>query len=158
MNRVMAKKVFKSNSIKDVAYEVVGEKWMDRNTYLVVFQDMTDVGVGTFHLEAEYHKDEDKIFFVRCYEEEVIDASDFISPCFKKQIEEYILKQVGVIGENYTIMNTSVEVKLKLAIPLDMTVNEYEEYLNSLWVEVNRLVPTDKEELINKVKVLEIKV
>jgi hypothetical protein len=154
----MAKKVFKDKIIKDVAYAVAEERWLDRNTYLVVFQDMTDVDADTFHLEAEYHKDEDNIVFTRCYEDEVIDANDFVSPCFKKQIEEYILKQVGVIGENYTIMNTSVEVKLKLAIPLDMAVNEYEEYLNSLWVEVNRLVPTDKEELINKVKVLEIKV
>lgn len=154
----MAKKVFNSKTIKYVGYAVAEERWLDRNTYLVVFQDMTDVGVGIFHLEAEYHKDEDNIVFTRCYEDEVIDASDFVSPCFKKQIEEYILKQVGVIGENYTIVNASVEVKLKLAIPLDMAVNEYEEYLNSLCVEVNRIVPTDKEELNKKVKVLEIKV
>jgi hypothetical protein len=47
-------------------------------------------------------------------------------------------------------------VKLRLAVPLDMKMSEYEEYLDSLFIEINRLVPTDKEELINKVKVLRI--
>lgn len=154
----MAKKVFKSNSIKDVVYEVANEYWLNNKTYVILFQDMVDGDGDTFHLEAEYHKDEERVTYTRVYEHELVDGTAFVSPCFKKQIEEYILKQVGVIGENYTIVNTSVEVKLKLAIPLDMMVNEYAEYLSSLCVEVNRLVPTDKEELNNKVKVLEIKV
>ena len=154
----MVMKVFKSKTIKDIVYKVANEYWLDGNTYVILFQEMVDDDGDTFYLETEYHKDEERVTYTRVYKNELVDGAAFVSPCFKKQIEEYILKQVGVIGENYTIVNASVEVKLKLAIPLDMTVNEYEEYLNSLCVEVNRIVPTDKEELDNKVKVLEIKV
>lgn len=149
------KKVFKSNFFLDLFYEVMDEYWLDEDTYVIIFQDMTDSDGDTYHLEVEYHKDEEEITYTRVYEfENVHDMPP--SHVFKKQIDEYILQQVGVIGENDTLIDTTIEVKLRLAVPLDMKVSEYEEYLDSLFIEINRLVPTDKEELINKVKVLRI--
>ena len=149
------KKVFKSKFFLDLFYEVMDEYWLDEDTYVIIFQDMTDSDGDTYHLEVEYHKDEEEITYTRVYEFE--NVHDMLpSHVFKKQIDEYILQQVGVIGENDTIIDTTIEVKLRLAVPLDMKVSEYEEYLDSLFIEINRLVPTDKEELINKVKVLRI--
>jgi hypothetical protein len=107
-------------------------------------------------LEAEYHKDEDNIVFTRCYEDEVIDANDFVSPCFKKQIEEYILQKAEVISEDEFIITKEISVELKLAVPKGMTIGEFQEWLKESSIEVNRLVATDKQKLINKVKVLEI--
>lgn len=149
------KKVFKSNFFLDLFYEVMDEYWLDEDTYVIIFQDMTDSDGDTYHLEVEYHKDEEEITYTRVYEFE--NVHDMLpSHVFKKQIDEYILQQVGVIGKNDTLIDTTIEVKLRLAVPLDMKVCEYEEYLDSLFIEINRLVPTDKEELINKVKVLRI--
>ena len=149
------KKVFKSNFFLDLFYEVMDEYWLDEDTYVIIFQDMTDLDGDTYHLEVEYHKDEEEITYTRVYEFE--NVHDMLpSHVFKKQIDEYILQQVGVIGKNDTLIDTTIEVKLRLAVPLDMKVCEYEEYLDSLFIEINRLVPTDKEELINKVKVLRI--
>lgn len=149
------KKVFKSKFFLDLFYEVMDEYWLDEDTYVIIFQDMTDSDGDTYHLEVEYHKDEEEITYTRVYEFE--NVHDMLpSHVFKKQIDEYILQQVGVIGENDTLIDTTIEVKLRLAVPLDMKVCEYEEYLDSLFIEINRLVPTDKEELINKVKVLRI--
>ncbi len=149
------KKVFKSKFFLDLFYEVMDEYWLDEDTYVIIFQDMTDSDGDTYHLEVEYHKDEEEITYTRVYEFE--NVHDMLpTHVFKKQIDEYILQQVGVIGENDTLIDTTIEVKLRLAVPLDMKVCEYEEYLDSLFIEINRLVPTDKEELINKVKVLRI--
>jgi hypothetical protein len=149
------KKVFKSKFFLDLFYEVMDEYWLDEDTYVIIFQDMTDSDGDTYHLEVEYHKDEEEITYTRVYEFE--NVHDMLpSHVFKKQIDEYILQQVGVIGKNDTLIDTTIEVKLRLAVPLDMKVCEYEEYLDSLFIEINRLVPTDKEELINKVKVLRI--
>ena len=152
----MSKKNFTSKSIPEVVYEVVDEKWIDKNTYVIVFNEMRDGDGDVFHLEVEYHTDENKITYTRVYDYDTINGAKYISKCFKAQIDEYILQQVGVIGENDTLIDTTIEVKLRLAVPLDMKVSEYEEYLDSLFIEINRLVPTDKEELINKVKVLRI--
>lgn len=149
------KKVFKSKFFLDLFYEVMDEYWLDEDTYVIIFQDMTDSDGDTYHLEVEYHKDEEEITYTRVYEFE--NVHDMLpSHVFKKQIDEYILQQVGVIGENDTLIDTTIEVKLRLAVPLDMKVSEYEEYLDSLFIEINRLVLTDKEELIDKVKVLRI--
>jgi hypothetical protein len=149
------KKVFKSKFFLDLFYEVMDEYWLDEDTYVIIFQDMTDSNGDTYHLEVEYHKDEEEITYTRVYEFE--NVHDMLpTHVFKKQIDEYILQQVGVIGKNDTLIDTTIEVKLRLAVPLDMKVCEYEEYLDSLFIEINRLVPTDKEELINKVKVLRI--
>ena len=151
----MSKK-FTSNSIKEIFYEIVGEEWIDDDTYVVIFQDMTDVDGDTYHLELEYHKDEDRITYTRVYDYE--NVHDMLpSPCFQKQIEEYILQQVGVIKDNEFISTRDISVELKLAVPKDMTLGEFQEWLKECTIEVNRLVPTDKEKLMSKIRILEIK-
>jgi hypothetical protein len=51
------KKVFKSKFFLDLFYEVMDEYWLDEDTYVIIFQDMTDSDDDTYHLEVEYHKD-----------------------------------------------------------------------------------------------------
>ena len=153
----MAKKViFTSKSIAEIFYEIVGEKWLDKNTYLIVFQTMTDKDGDDFHIEVEFHKDDGNIYYSRCYEEEVVDGAAFVSPCFKKQIEEYILQKAGVISEDEMLVTKEISVELTLAVPKSMTMGEFQEWLKESFIEVNRLTPTDKEKFFNKVKVLQI--
>lgn len=96
----MAKKViFTSKTIAEIFYEVIGEYWLDDDTYVIIFQDMVDVDGDTYHLEVEYHKDEERITYTRVYDHENVEASQFVSPCFKKQIEEYTSQQVGVLNK-----------------------------------------------------------
>lgn len=124
----MAKKVFTSKKIPELVYEVVDEKWLDAHTYVIIFQDITDEDGDTYHLEVEYHTDEERITYTRVYEHE--NVNDMLpSHVFKKQIDEYILQQVGVIGENDTIVNTTIEVKLNVILPLETRVNDYEAFL-----------------------------
>jgi hypothetical protein len=128
-------KKFTSNFIKEIFYEIVGEGWLDEDTYVIVFQEMTDSDGDTYHLEVEYHKDEEEITYTRVYEFE--NVHDMLpSHVFKKQIDEYLLKKVGVINENDTITETTIEVKLKLAVPLNMSVGEYESWLDCLSINV----------------------
>jgi hypothetical protein len=143
-------KKFTSNSIKEIVYEVVGEGWMDKDTYLVVFQTMTDIDGDDFHMEAEYHKGENEIFYTRCYDEEVIDGTMYVSPCFKKQIEEYILKQVGRLREGSFISKQKVEIELTLDVPLDMIVGEFKKWLKDE-LKVSVMTPID-----SKVEILKI--
>jgi hypothetical protein len=148
---------FTSNSTKEIFYKVVEEKWMDKNTYLIVFQTMTDMDGDEFHLEAEYHKDEDKICYILCYEDEVMDGTLYVSPQFKNMIEEYILQEVGVISNDEFISTRNISVELKLAVPKDMTLGEFQEWLKECTIEVKRIVPTAKEKLMSKIRILEIK-
>jgi hypothetical protein len=148
---------FTSNSTKEIFYKVVEEKWMDKNTYLIVFQTMTDMDGDEFHLEVEYHKDEDKICYILCYEDEVMDGTLYVSPQFKNMIEEYILQEVGVISNDEFISTRNISVELKLAVPKDMTLGEFQEWLKECTIEVNRIVPTAKEKLMSKIRILEIK-
>ena len=135
----MDRKVFTSKTIKDIFYEVVGEGWMDKDTYLIVFQPMTDADGDDFHMEVEYHKDTDEIVYARCYEDEVMVGTDYVSNCFKLQIEEYLLKKVGVIDEEETIITSTIEFKLKVAVPLDMTISEYNELLKNITINASEL-------------------
>lgn len=147
----MAKK-FVNKNIPEVAYEVVGEGWLDKNTYVIVFAEMTDVDGDTYHLEVEYHKDEKRITYTRVYDYENVEASMFVSPCFKKQIEEYVLQQVGVLREGSFLNTQNVSLKLELDIPKDTTIGELREFLNSLKFEaVHTMTPRDE-----KIKVLSI--
>ena len=130
----MSKK-FTSNSIKEIFYEIVGEEWIDEDTYVIIFQDMTDSDGDTYHLEVEYHKDENRVTYTRVYDYENVHGM-LPSPCFQKQIEEYLLKKVGVINENDTITEATIEVKLKLAVPLNMSIGEYESWLDCLSIDV----------------------
>lgn len=147
----MAKK-FVNKNIPEVAYEVVGEGWLDKNTYVIVFAEMTDVDGDTYHLEVEYHKDEKRITYTRVYDYENVEASMFVSPCFKKQMEEYVLQQVGVLREGSFLNTQNVSLKLELDIPKDTTIGELREFLNSLKFEaVHTMTPRDE-----KIKVLSI--
>ena len=147
----MAKK-FVNKNIPEVVYEVVGEGWIDDETYVIVFNEMTDVDGDTYHLEVEYHKDEKRITYTRVYDHENIEASKFVSPCFKKQIEEYVLQQVGVLREGSFLNTQNVSLELELDIPKDTTIGELREFLNSLKFEaVHTMTPKDE-----KIKVLSI--
>lgn len=132
----MAKKVFKSKFFLDTFYKVVDEKWLDNKTYVLVFQDMEDGDDDIYHLEVEYHKDENKITYTRVYEHETIDAAYMVTCGFKKQFEEYILQQVGVIDKNDIILEDTISVTIKVAVPLDMRINEHKEWLDNLSVQV----------------------
>ena len=148
----MSKK-FTSTKIPEITYEVVGEDWLDDNTYVVVFKEMTDVDGDTYHLEVEYHKDEKRITYTRVYDYENVEASKFVSPCFKKQIEEYLLQQVGVLREGSFLNTQNVSLELELDIPKDTTIGELREFLNSLKFEaVHTMTPKDE-----KIKLLAIK-
>ena len=81
----MSKK-FTSKKALEVVYEILGEEWLDDDTYVVVFNDMIDVDGDTYHLEVEYHKDEKRITYTRVYDYENVEASNLVSPCFKNQI------------------------------------------------------------------------
>ena len=147
----MAKK-FVNKNIPEVSYEIVGEGWLDKDTYVIVFAEMTDVDGDVYHLEVEYHKDEKRITYTRVYDYENVEASMFVSPCFKKQIEEYVLQQVGVLREGSFLNTQNVSLKLELDIPKDTTIGELREFLNSLKFEaVHTMTPRDE-----KIKVLSI--
>lgn len=151
----MKKKVFKSNFFLDLYYVVMDEYWFDAHTYLIIFQDMVDIDGDTYHLEVEYHADEGRITYTRVYENEIVHGM-FPTNVFKQQIDEYILQQAGVIGNDYLLRTQTINVELKLAAPKEMTVGEFQEWLKHITIEINRIVPTDKEELLKKVKVIEV--
>lgn len=146
----MVKKKFINKNIPEVSYEIVGEGWLDKNTYVIVFAEMTDVDGDVYHLEVEYHKDEEKVTYTRVYDYENVEASQFVSPCFKKQIEEYALRQVGKLREDSMLTKQKVEVELTLDVPLDMTVGEFENWLKNE-LKVNVITPLD-----SKVEILKI--
>ena len=47
----MSKK-FTSTKIPEIVYEVVGEYWIDKDTYVIIFKEMKDVDGDTYHLEV----------------------------------------------------------------------------------------------------------
>lgn len=130
-------KKFTSKFFLDTFYEVLDEYWLDDETYVIVFQDMVDVDGDTYHLEVEYHVDEERITYTRVYEFENVEASKFVSPCFKKQIDEYILQQVGVLDKDSFLNTQSIEVELTLGVPKDMTVGEFQEWVKNLTFEAD---------------------
>lgn len=129
-------KKFTSKKAPEVVYEVVDEKWLDKDTYVVAFNEMKSIIGDTYHLEVEYHKDEKRITYTRVYDYENVEAFEFVSPCFRKQIEEYVLQQVGVLREGSFVTEQEVVAWLKLDVPQDTSVGELREFLNSLKFEV----------------------
>lgn len=111
----MAKKKFTSKFFKNLFYKMMDEYWLDDDTYVIIFQDMVDADGDTFHLEVEYHKDENRITYTRVYEYENVEAT--IMHIFKKQIDEYILKQVGKSRKDGLLMKQRVFVDLELDVP-----------------------------------------
>ena len=145
-------KKFTSTKIPEVVYEVVDEKWLDKDTYVVVFNEMTDVDGDTYHLEVEYHKDEERITYTRVYDYDTLSGEEYVSSCFRKQIEEYVLQQVGVLREGSCLNTQNVSLELELDIPKDTSLGELREFLNSLKFEVvHTMTPRDE-----KIKVLSI--
>lgn len=145
-------KKFTSKKAPEVVYEVLSGGWIDDDTYVVVFNDMTDVDGDTYHLEVEYHKDEKRITYTRVYDYENVDGFEFVSPCFRKQIEEYVLQQVGVLREGSFLNSHSVSLELELDIPKDTSIGELREFLNSLKFEVvHTMTPRDE-----KIRVISI--
>lgn len=126
----MAKKVFTSKFFTNLFYEVLEEMWIDDDTYVIVFQDMVDKDYDTFHLEVEYHKDEDRVTFTRVYEHENVSGDYLVAADFKKDIEEYILKQVGVI--NGMLAKQKIAVELTLDVDPSMSIDELNEWLMNL--------------------------
>ena len=151
----MAKKKFTNKNYPEIVYEVVDESWLDYKTYVIVFNEMTDVDGDVFHLEVEYHKDEEKVTYTRVYDYENIEASCFVTPCFKRQIEEYVLQQVGVLDKDSLFSTQKVEIDLKLGFPKDMTIGELNEFLGMVKKELSEYATTlywDKK----KVKVIKL--
>lgn len=127
----MAKKTFKSKYV-DLVYEVIEEVWLDEDTYLLFFNDMVDGDGDTYHLEVEYHKDEERVTFVRAYEYDNMDATPYIPTNLQNEIEEYILKQVGVVKG--MLSKQKITIELTLDIDPTMSIGELHEYLKSLSV------------------------
>ena len=146
-------KKFTSTKIPEIAYEVVGESWIDKDTYVIIFKEMKDVDGGTYHLEVEYHKDEDKITYTRVYDYENVEDFEFVSPCFRKQIEEYVLQQVGVLREGSFFHKERIKIELELDIPKGSSIQDLREFIYSLKFEgVHTMTPRDE-----KIKLLSIK-
>jgi hypothetical protein len=96
---------------------------------------MVDVDGDTYHLEVEYHKDEERITYTSVYEYE--NVHDMLpSYVFKKQIDEYILQQVGVLRTDSFLNTQTIEVELRLDVPKDMTMGEFDQWLKDLAIEV----------------------
>lgn len=130
----MAKKKFTNKNYPEIVYEVVDEGWIDEDTYVIVFQDMVDVDGGTFRMEVEYHKDEERITYTRVYDYENVDGKMFISPCFKKQIDEYILQQVGVLRKGSVYVTKEISVELVMDVPEKTSMGEFHDWLQDLSV------------------------
>lgn len=151
-------KKFTSKKAPEIVYEVLGGGWIDDDTYVVVFNDMTDADGDTYHLEVEYHKDEKRITYTRVYEYENVEAYALVAPYFRKQFEEYVLQQVGVLREGSLLTIQNVSLELELDVPKDATIRELNEWLATLKFEVvHTMTPKDEKIKLLSVKNKEIK-
>ena len=154
----MAKKKFTHKKCPGIVYEILGEEWIDDDTYVIVFAEMTDDDGDIYHLEVEYHKDEEQVTYTRVYDYENVEASKFVSPCIKKQIEEYTLQQVGVMRKGSFLITQNVSLELELDIPKDTTIGELNKWLATLKFEaVHTMTPKDEKIKLLSVKNKEIK-
>ena len=146
----MANKEFFSRKLC-TTYYVIDEKWIDKDTYVLVFQDMKDTDGDTFHIEVEYHKDENKITWSRVYEHETI-KEVLYNIGVQHQVEEYILQRVGVLREGSILHEQNITITLKVDLPLDMSVGELRGWLDSLKFEaVHTMSPKDE-----KARIIEV--
>lgn len=129
----MEKKAF-YNKLSSTRYEIVDSAWIDKDTFVIVFQDMKDMDGDTFHFEAEYHKDEQKVTFVLVYENQVLSGEDCIPTSIKREIEEYMLKQIDVVKG--MLIKRNITLELSLDIDENMTMDELRTYLNTLDINV----------------------
>jgi len=91
----MGKKIFKCDEIKEFFYRLIGEYWLDDDTYVLVLADMVDEDGDVYNIDVEWHNDEQRVTYTKVYEFETMDGTDCVSDCFKKVIEEYLMKQVN---------------------------------------------------------------
>lgn len=70
------------------------EYWLDADTYVIVFKEEIDKDSDKYHLEAEYHKDEDSFTYTNVYEYENVDAKESLDCDFMEEIENYISEKV----------------------------------------------------------------
>lgn len=139
--------------------KIINEKWVDEKTYIVIFNYMQDSSNGEiYHFEVEYCKDNDNLTFFCTYKNERIPLSmahisiKSLLMRAKRQIREYVLRQVGVVRENSILQRHCINVTLELDIPQDLSINEVKEYLNSLKVEiVHTMSPRDE-----KIKIISV--
>lgn len=117
---------------KFFTYMLYDEYWLDDDTYLLVFKDEVD-GVGdTFHMEVEYHVDEKRFTYEHVWE---YDHQECVVPFgVKKEIEEYVLRKVGVI--NGTINTPTINIKLNVDCDLDATIGELHEWVKNASIKV----------------------
>lgn len=149
----MAKKKFTDKKCPEIIYETIDEKWLDENTYIIVFADMKDVDGDTYYLEVEFHKDENRVTYTRVYDHENVDAYALVSRCFREQFEQYILQQVGVLREDSFFHKEQIKIELELDIPKGSTIQDLREFIYSLKFEgVHTMTPKDE-----KIKLLSIK-
>ena len=129
----MEKKAF-YNKLSSTRYEIVDSAWLDKDTFVIVFQDMKDIDGDTFHFEAEYHKDEQKVTFVLVYENQVLSGEDCIPTSVKREIEEYMLKQINVVKG--MLIKQKITLELSLDIDENLTMNDLRAYLDGLDINV----------------------
>ena len=129
----MSKK-FTSKFYKELFYEVLEEFWLDDDTYVIVFQDMYDIDGDKYHLEVEYHADEDRLTFVRVYEHEVVKAENLITYSIKRDFEEYVLGQVGKIEGMLSRQKIAIEIALD--VNPRTTIAEMQDILKNLQIDI----------------------
>ena len=142
----MSKKVFKSKSFTGLSYEVIEEKWIDDDIYVIIFQDMKDGFGDTFHLEVEYHKDVDRVTYVKVDEYAVIDARSYMTSGILKEIEEYILRKAGKIKS--TILTPTINLELKVDCNIGTTIGELHEWLKNTQIDIE-MPSSDKFSLLS---------
>ena len=107
----MSKK-FTNEKYPEIIYEVIDEGWLDKDTYVIVFNDMKDDEDDVFHLEVEYHKDENKVTFTRVYEFCNVSSEALVTYCFKEEIKKYILRKCHVLKENSNMIREVILVEV----------------------------------------------
>lgn len=70
--------------------DIIEVRWLDNVTFLMVFRDEKDTEGDIYHMESEYHIDEDKMVYTKVYEHEVIQ-------CEEKDIQEYVIPAVAMV-------------------------------------------------------------
>lgn len=114
-------------------YNVVEEKNLDKDTYLMVFDNKVDKDGDVYHLEVEYHIDEKAFAYVNVYEHQVMPSTIPLS--VKRKIEGYVLRKLGIIKNTLTTHYYTIAVEID--VDDDATIGELESFLDEINVEVN---------------------
>lgn len=73
--------------------------WLDKDTFCFSFDGGIDIEGDEYTILCEYHADEDKYIFAKCYEYDttLTDFTDEQKKCIKDQMQQYIKR--GVISK-----------------------------------------------------------